>query len=227
MEEGKQTMRRTIIGWAVATLVIYLFWIVSARIQRDERVLSFSDFLTQVEGGQVARVTIQGGNIVGDLTNGQAFRTTAPLQAGENFIEALRANDVEIHAYDPNSVSWLGHFISWTPIVIMIAFLMFFMRQAQNPRRQSQAWNEDQRREMKLSILYRLAGGEQEVSEDDIVSALVEPGRPAADAVRPGRSPAAGVRKDVRRALYEMLSDQTVELTREKKFRAKNTSPND
>ena len=99
-----------------------------------------------------------------------------------------------------------------------MAFLVFFMRQMQSPgRRPSQAWSEEQRREMKLSILYRLAGGEQEVSEDDIVSALVEPGRPAA----------AAVRKDVRRALYEMLSDQTVELTREKKFRAKNTSPND
>ena len=49
------------------------------------------------------------------------------------------------------------------------------------------------------------------------MSALIEPGRPAADAVR----------KDMRRALYEMLSEQTVELTREKKFRAKNTSPND
>ena len=49
------------------------------------------------------------------------------------------------------------------------------------------------------------------------MSALVEPGRPAADAVR----------TEVRRALYEMLSDQTVELTREKKFRAKTIAPND
>ena len=54
------------------------------------------------------------------------------------------------------------------------------------------------------------AGHSKRFSEDDIVSALAEPGRASADVVR----------ANVRRALYEMVTDGTVELTREKMFRA-------
>jgi cell division protease FtsH len=46
-------------------------------------------------------------------------------------VDTLLAEGVEVNAQDRNSASWLGHIISWTPIVIMIAFLIFFMRQMQ------------------------------------------------------------------------------------------------
>lgn len=203
-------MKRNIVGWAVAALVIFLFWSVSSRIQRDERQLSFSAFLSEVESGRVDRVLIEGESVVGNFTNGQGFRTVAPPQAGESFVEVLRENGVEINARATESVSWLGYIISWTPIVFTVVFLSFVMRRI-GAGRSSRGWSDEQRREMKLSILYRLADAGLDVSEDEIVSALAEPGRPSADALK----------VEVRRALYEMLSDGTVELTPEKRFRAR------
>jgi hypothetical protein len=41
--------------WMVATLVIFLFWSVSSRIQKNERQLAFSDFMAQLERGHIAR----------------------------------------------------------------------------------------------------------------------------------------------------------------------------
>lgn len=204
-------MTRILVSWAAAALVIFLFWSVSSRIQREERDLNFSEFMTEVEAGTVERVIIEGDTIVGNFTDGQGFKTVAPPQVGEGFIDVLRNHGVDIRARDASSVSWVGHIISWLPILILLSFLAFFIRQLQSSSKRPQAWSDDQRREMKLSILYRLADKTNEVSEEDIVSALVEPGRPSADALR----------VEVRRALYEMLSDGTVELTSGKQFRAK------
>ena len=39
----------------------------------NEQQLAFSDFITQVEGGQVSEVTIQGNDITGTLKNQTPF----------------------------------------------------------------------------------------------------------------------------------------------------------
>ena len=208
---------KNFVFWLVCAFVIFLFWSVSSRIQRDELQLGFSDFMTEVEAGRVDRVIFRGETIVGDLNDGRAFRTVAPPQAGPELIDALRAQSVTIEARDPNETSWVGHIISWLPIVIMLAFLTFFIRQLQAPRQRAQSWTEDQQREIKMSILYRLTEKGSEVSEDEIVAELVEPGRPAAETV------AAAIKS----ILYEMVSDGTLELTPEKKFRARHIAPND
>jgi len=125
---------KNLMFWMVAALVIFLFYSVSSRIQKNERPLSFSDFMAQLDRGHVAKVTITGtgagSQIVGEFKNGQAIRTFAPPQM-ENLVNLMLDKGVEVHARDANSSSWLGHIISWTPIVIMIAFLIFFMRQMQ------------------------------------------------------------------------------------------------
>ena len=51
---------KNLMFWMVAALVIFLFWSVSSRIQKNERQLSFSDFMAQLERGHVAKVTITG-----------------------------------------------------------------------------------------------------------------------------------------------------------------------
>ncbi|MGH9334874.1 MAG: ATP-dependent metallopeptidase FtsH/Yme1/Tma family protein, partial [Vicinamibacteria bacterium] len=126
---------KNLVFWLIPALVIVLFWSVSSRIQKNERHLSFSAFMAQLERGHIAKVTITGteagSEIEGEFQNGQAFRTFAP-PATENLVDTLLAKGVEVNARDANRSSWLGHIISWTPIVIMIAFLIFFMRQMQS-----------------------------------------------------------------------------------------------
>lgn len=41
---------KNLVFWRVAALTIFLFRSVSSRIQKNERQLSFSDFMAQIEG---------------------------------------------------------------------------------------------------------------------------------------------------------------------------------
>jgi ATP-dependent Zn protease len=188
---------KNLMFWMVAALVIFLFWSVSSRIQKNERPLSFSDFMAQLDRGHVAKVTITsssaGSQIRGEFKNGQTFKTFSPPQM-ENLVNTLLEKGVVVNARDANSSSWLGHIISWTPIVILIAFLIFFMRQMQggtDPRIQARIWD-------------LLSRSEQDLSEEEISS----------------RIPRAS-RASLREALYRMVREGTVVFTAEKKYRVK------
>jgi hypothetical protein len=182
-----------ILWWMVAALVIFLFWNVSARIQKNEPHLSFSDFLVQLERGHVNDVTITGNFISGTFKNGQSFRTYAPPQA-DGLVERLLDKGIVVNARDVNSSSWLEHLISWTPIVIMIAFLIFFMRQMQGSTDS----------ETSARIWTILSGSEADLSAAELASRL----------------PTVSEEK-LQRALYGMLREGTIVLTAARKYRAR------
>ncbi|HSF15262.1 MAG TPA: ATP-dependent metallopeptidase FtsH/Yme1/Tma family protein [Vicinamibacteria bacterium] len=102
--------------WMGTALVIFLFWIVSSRIQKNERELGFSEFMNQVRG-HVAKVTITGtgagSQIVGEFKNGQSIRTFAPPQV-DNLVNTMLEKGVEVRTRDANSSSLIGRIISWT-----------------------------------------------------------------------------------------------------------------
>jgi ATP-dependent Zn protease len=184
---------KNVLYWMVAALVIFLFWNVSSRIQKNERQLRFSEFMVQLERDHVNDVTITGNSILGEFKNGQAFRTYVPPQT-EGLVDKLLEKGVTVNARDVNSSSWLGHIISWTPIVIMIAFLIFFMRQLQG--------GTDQRTQAR--IWYLLSRSKEGLSEAEISSGV------------PGASGAA-----IRDALYRMVRERTIVFTTEGKYRVK------
>lgn len=201
--------------WLVAALVIFLFWSVSARIQKNERQLSFTDFMAQLERGHVAKVTItssQGGSqIVGEFNNGQSIRTFAPPQM-ENLVNVMLDQGVEVNARDPSSASWIAHIISWTPIVIMIAFLIFFMRAMSGPVATRETERRETRLEMKARFLHALSVAKGDLSESEMLDVLSKSDIANLDLV------------EARKALYQMLSDGTIVVSDEKKFRLRTTT---
>ena len=96
-----------------------------------ERDLAFSDFVVQVEQGQVREVKIQGNVIKGAFNDGNLFQTYAPNDPG--LIERLQAAGVRIQAGPPEqgTPGLLGILISWFPMLLFIGILFFFMRQMQ------------------------------------------------------------------------------------------------
>jgi len=188
---------KNLMFWMVAALVIFLFWSVSSRIQKEERHLSFSDFLGQVEAEHVANVTIigsdAGSEILGDFKNGQGFRTYAPPQF-DNLVNTLLDKGVVVRARGGSSSSWSAHLINWAPIVIMIAFLMFFGRLARGTpdlATMNRIWE-------------ALASSDEDLSLDELSSRLSLRSKPA-----------------LKRALFQMLREGTVLFTAEKKYRVK------
>ena len=66
-----------------------------ANIKNSNPVI-FSEFLTEVENGNVVKVEIQGNNIRGVLSNGNSFTTYSPNDP--NLIEKLSSRGVSISA---------------------------------------------------------------------------------------------------------------------------------
>jgi cell division protease FtsH len=94
--------------------------------------LAFSDFLAEVEAGQVREVTIRGNAITGSYADGRAFSTFAPSDPG--LVQRLSEKGIRISAapIDDNVPSLLGVLVSWFPMLLLIGVWIFFMRQMQS-----------------------------------------------------------------------------------------------
>jgi len=90
----------------------------------------YSRFLQLVNDGKVAKVSIQGNDIEGVLTDNTKFKTYAP--ADPKLIENLTLKNVQIKALAPPTSPWYVVFISsWFPLLILLGIWIFFMRQMQ------------------------------------------------------------------------------------------------
>jgi cell division protease FtsH len=122
---------KSLLFWMVLVVVGVLVWNFSTRFQRSDQAISFSTFMTQVESGQVSSVTITGNEISGILKTNDSFRTHAPTQY-EGLANDLVKRGVLVTAKDPTTSPWATLLYSWAPILLLIGFWIFFMRQMQS-----------------------------------------------------------------------------------------------
>src|SRR5574339_484745 len=94
--------------------------------------ISFSQLLSDVDGGSVHDVTIAGNQITGHYSDGRNFQTYAPNDPG--LVDRLNKKGVKITAKpsEDDVPSLLGVLVSWFPMLLLIAVWIFFMRQMQS-----------------------------------------------------------------------------------------------
>jgi cell division protease FtsH len=115
----------------VLVFVGLLVWNFSRTFQSREQAMSFSTFMSQVEAGQVSSVTITGNDISGVLKSNETFQTHAPAQF-EGLANKLWDKGVSMNAKAPTASPWATMLYSWAPILLLIGFWIFFMRQMQS-----------------------------------------------------------------------------------------------
>ncbi|MCT8988995.1 ATP-dependent zinc metalloprotease FtsH [Chelativorans sp. SCAU2101] len=121
--------------WAIiAVLLIALFNLFQAPQQRGAtREIAYSQFLDELADGRVESVTITGNRITGTyVDNRTPFQTYSP--GDPTLVERLEERNVTITARPETdgSSSILGYFISWLPMILILAVWIFFMRQMQS-----------------------------------------------------------------------------------------------
>ncbi len=92
--------------------------------------MSYTDFLAQVETGQIQTVTIKGQEIVGKYRDGQNFSTLR--MEDPDLLKTLRNNGVRVDVAPLDDGVSLGSIlISWFPMLLLIGVWIFLFRQMQ------------------------------------------------------------------------------------------------
>ena len=121
---------KTVMLWLTILVALFLVWHV-AQMTKKDTAIKFSEFMSDVDDGKIADVTITGTDIRGKFTNQDPFRTTAP--AGyDKLMDALLARKVPVNVQSAETPTWANLLVSAAPFVLLIGFWIFFMRQMQS-----------------------------------------------------------------------------------------------
>ncbi len=119
--------------WLVIFLVMLVLYQAFTKPQqslRDEGV-TYSDFLSKVDQGEVSSVLVQGNEIRGQFLDGRKFQTYTPNDP--EMLKILRDKGVKITAKPQDDSPWyMTVLISWFPMLLLIGVWVFFMRQMQS-----------------------------------------------------------------------------------------------
>jgi len=121
---------RNILFWIGAGIVIIILWSLLQSPRGAKKEVNFSQFLLEVENDNVSEVNIAGNEIKGKYTDGTAFETVAPSQF-DDLVKILREHNVNIKVKDTSKNPWFSYLFTWFPIILLILFWVFFMRQMQ------------------------------------------------------------------------------------------------
>jgi cell division protease FtsH len=122
---------KNLLFWVVLVVVGVLIWNFSTKFQQHDRPVSFSEFMTWADNGSLARVVITGQDITGFTKANEAFHTYAPSQY-DGLVNKLIDRGVMVQAKEPTASPWASLLYSWAPVLLMIGFWIFFMRQMQS-----------------------------------------------------------------------------------------------
>ncbi|WP_444959358.1 ATP-dependent zinc metalloprotease FtsH [Microbulbifer sp. ZKSA002] len=124
-------MAKNLVLWLIIAAVLLMVFQNFKPQSRDE-ALSYSDFVQDVQSGQVKNVIVDGLVITGEKADGSRFKTIQPQIIDDELTNELVRSNVQFVGREPESPSiWQQLLVASFPILIIIAVFMFFMRQMQ------------------------------------------------------------------------------------------------
>ena len=170
---------RSFAFWALVIVVVALIWNFSTTYQAGDDAMSFSEFMRQVETGQVENVTLTGNEVTGTTTSGESFRTFAPPQF-EGLVNRLIERDVQVNAEEATGSPWTTLLYSWAPILLIVGFWIFFMRQVQSGGNKALSFGKSRAKlssSAQKKVTFKDVAGVEEPKEElqEIIEFLKEP----------------------------------------------------
>ncbi|CAN5718709.1 ATP-dependent zinc metalloprotease FtsH [soil metagenome] len=167
--------------WIVLVGVGIMIWSVSQSIRPGPDTVLFTDFLEKVNSGQVQSVVMSGNQITGKETGaaGKEFRTYAPPQY-ERLGNILQERGVRMEAKPEATSPWTALLYSWAPILLMIGFWIFIMRQMQSGGNKALSFGKSRAKLSSSSqkkVTFKDVSGVDEAKEElqEIIEFLKEP----------------------------------------------------
>ncbi len=122
---------KNMLFWVVVGLfMILLFNLFSVPTHAPEDEVIFSEFMAQLDKGDVTKVTIKGNHISAILKDGSRIRTYSAEYP--EMVQILRDKHVQIEARPADDSPWYITFlVTWGPFVLFLGLWFFLMRQMQ------------------------------------------------------------------------------------------------
>ncbi|CAN1527512.1 HflB ATP-dependent Zn proteases [Methylophilaceae bacterium] len=114
---------------AIAMVLMAVFNLSGVKNGADSQIV-YSQFIQEVKDGRIAKVQIDGRVLHGTTHDGKKFNSYAPTDPW--LVSDLLKNNVQVEAKPEEEQSFLmSLFVSWFPMILLIAVWVFFMRQMQ------------------------------------------------------------------------------------------------
>jgi cell division protease FtsH len=178
---------KSLLFWVALAVIGLLIWSLATNFNRQGDEIPFSVFVEKVKKDEVEKVTFTGNAIVGDYkspdptstTGSKAFRTQQPLQY-TNLVETLFLHNVTVKVLPETTSPWTVLLLQWAPIVLMIGFWVFIMRQMQSGGNKALSFGKSRAKlssSTQKKVTFKDVAGADEAKEElqEIIEFLREP----------------------------------------------------
>jgi cell division protease FtsH len=175
---------KSLLFWMSLVVVLVLIWQFSSTLGSTGTAITYSEFRSRVQKKEVAKVTFTGNEIRGEYTSSvgqtpKTFTLTMPPSV-EGLADLLNAEGIEVQAHPETSGAWTGFLVAWAPVILMIGFWVFIMRQMQSGGNKALSFGKSRAKlssSTQKKVTFRDVAGADEAKEElqEIIEFLREP----------------------------------------------------
>jgi cell division protease FtsH len=167
---------KTIVVWLVILLsIVVLYQVIKQGPGNKEKDISYSEFMNQVEQGNVKKVTFLDSNeIRGELRNESTFHTTYPNfpNAYSSTLDTLlkqKNPPIDVEAKAIGAGNWQSYVMFFGPVLLLGAFWFFMIRQMQTGGNKALSFGKSRARLLSMQqkkVTFKDVAGVDEAKEE-------------------------------------------------------------
>ncbi len=162
---------KTVLFWLVIVVSAFLLWQVvrTGTSSQKEKEINFSQFMSDVDQGQVREVVINAQDVKGKYkADNSAFHTTVPPNYPDMY-KTLRDKGVNVNVKDITNGSWPGWILNLLPLVLLAALWFFMIRQMQTGGNKALSFGKSRARLLSMQqkkVTFKDVAGVDEAKEE-------------------------------------------------------------